>query len=566
VSDDWGNDPLVPIAAANAPKTAAKSDDWGNDPLVPHDAIPTMTVRPMMTNAERFGTGLKDPLVGGAQLATHMMPGDLSTRMDAYVRGREQDIAETTPNPDRVRETLDEQGRASHVNIGKASGPDPVRMVGNAASPPNLAGAMAGGIPGAALAGAATGALSPVTSDHYWRDKAIQTGAGAVIGAGTGAAGRLFGGAIAPEFRPAAQKLIDAGVELTPGQMAGGVLRRGEEAAKSLPITGTAIRGSELRTIDSFNRATVNHALSPLGIKVPETVYGRELIGEGQRQLSAAYDQLLPHMKFQADQDFATDLKSLHTLVQEMPPGQAQQFEAILQNRVMQRLQPTGTMDGITLKQVESELGHFASNYRSSSDAAQRQLGDAITELQAQIRQALARQNPAQAGRLEAINDAYAMFVRVEGAAVRRPTSEGRFTPGDLLGAIKSADKSVRRRTFARGDALLQDWAQTGQEVIANRMPDSGSPERLLWDIGGGGGAFITHPAAGAGLVAGAAPYTRPGSAMLNYWAADQAPWRKTFGNAVRGSAPYAAPLTTEEIQQRLGMQPRNSGSEALSR
>lgn len=533
----------------------APKEDWA--PVAkPTDKTAKKPDEPMMSVPERFATGLKDPIEGGAQLLRHVLPGSVvragdklndalglgPNPTDAEVKKRELSIQRTTPDPRETATTLDAQGRASHTPVSGRTPVDPVRMLGNAASPVNYTAARLGGpITSATLMGATTGATEPFTGKpgDFSREKVMQAGIGALTGAAMGSAGS----AINPTFRKPVQEMLDAGVELTPGQLVGGVGRRAEEAGKSLPLTGTFIRGAEMRTVDSFNRATVNRALQPLGARVPDDLFGRDLIAYGQKALDDAYQAVVPHMKFDMrnDPQFAIDEANLHALTRNMPAPQVQQFDTLLQNRVVTRLAPTGTADGETMKQVDSELGFVASEYMRSQDPGQREYGRSVAELRNVIRDSLRRQNPNYAGFLNDVDSAYAMMVRVEGAASRRAIAGGRFTPGDLLASVKSEDKSVRHRRFARGDALLQGWGETAQEVIGNHMPDSGTAERRAFDILGTGGAAMTTPKVAIGLGIGSLPYTKPGQAAVNYLARP-GPVRQAIGNAADVIAPLAAP------------------------
>lgn len=528
-----------------------------------NQALPPPTSgQPQMSALDRFGTGVKDPFVGAAQLGAHLLPGDASKQMDQYVRQRESDIQATTPNPDRITTSLDQQGRASHNNLGKSSGADPVRLIGSVTNPVPIAGAAVGGpITGAILSGALSGAMTPVTnSNKFWGEKATQTAIGGGVGGLTGVAGRAVGGMIAPQFGADAQKLLQAGVDLTPGQMGGRVARQLEEGAKSIPIGGNFVRGAELRTLDSFNRATVNQALKPIGVEVPENLTGRKLIAAGQDALDDAYSRLLPTLTFHADNDFVNSLRGLDATAQSLalPPAQQQQWERILNERFIDRLDPSDKMDGQTLKKVEEELSRFANNYSKSTDAAQRDVGFMVSQLRGEIRDALERQDASKAGQLKKINTAFAAFTRIDAAANSAPTQEGRFTPGQLLAAAKAGDASTRRQAFARGDALLQDWGQSAENVIGNKLPDSGTAGRLgvreLLEAALGG--FIDPRIVGA-MVAPVLPYSKAATRGLNWYVQNQAPWRAAIGDAVRGvarSAGPATPLTADQLRRQLNI------------
>lgn len=386
---------------------------------------------------------------------------------------------------------------------------------------PVVPNAIRGLVQGAAdlLEGPKTGKLTPA---------AIGTVATLASGGDLKATGdfpMLEAGAMVPAAEEAPQTsqgmLGEQGVRLTPGQRVGGLAKSMEDKATSIPITGDAITAARKRGLSDFNIATINKALEPIGVKLPDGIEaGHPAIEAGQTALSDAYDDLLPSLRFKADEPFAQSVSELHSLTSELPESEAAQFTNILNNRVVKRLGPEGTADGITLKQIESELTRKAGQLKASK---QYDLSDAVNQLRANIRDALERQNPEAASDLSNINQAYAMFSRAEDASMRRVTSGGNFTPSDLLQAIKTnAIRTGNRKAYARGDQFLQDWANAGQEVLPSAIPDSGTTGRaLLAGAGlGGGGALLGHPVAGAGtiagLLAGAAPYTRPGIAATN--------------------------------------------------
>ena len=181
------------------------------------------------------------------------------------------------------------------------------------------------------------------------------------------------------------------GVRLTPGEAVGGIARRAEEALRSAPILGSSIRHGESITRSDFNIAAYNRALAPIGETYSGKVVGNKGIEKLETQIGAAYDRVLPYVSFRADWTFAGEVANLRALAREMPPAQAHQFDGIWQNRVWQRLQPTGTMDGYTWKQVESELTTLAAKLHPSRDLADQQLGDAIDAMNVLLRENLAR-------------------------------------------------------------------------------------------------------------------------------------------------------------------------------
>src|SRR5690606_29824489 len=95
---------------------------------------------------------------------------------------------------------------------------------------------------GAGAIGAGLGALAPVGTDESRGANAIM---GALGGTAGGAIGRGLSRVLNPQTAPEVTRLLEEGVELTPGQTLGGIFRRTEEAAKSVPFLGQGIRNVE---------------------------------------------------------------------------------------------------------------------------------------------------------------------------------------------------------------------------------------------------------------------------------------------------------------------------------
>lgn len=435
--------------------------------------------------------------------------------------------------------------------VGDVVGAAPIMMATD-----GLAG---GPVGSAALSGAVAGGLQPTQpGQNFLSEKAKGVAGGAAGGAGAGAGGRMASSAIAPILRPDAAALASRGVQMTPGQMMGGAAKRAEDALASVPIVGSFIGGAQRRSVESFNRAVIDDALTPIGERLPRGVeMGHDAVAAAHDIISDAYNDVLPRLTFRRDAQFDADLGNLQTMAATLPPDQAAQFEAILHNNLFSRLQPTGTMLGTNLKIVESDLGRFASQYRSSAVASERQLGDAVREAQNVVRQTLERQNPAEAPRLQAINSAFSRLVRVESAAGNRPVSGGVFTPGDLLSSIKKNDTSSRKSATATGRALGQDFATSAQNVLPNKTPNSGTPERAMW-AGLVGGSYFERPEVALGLGAATLPYTQPALQAMNRIAQPAGPRRQAVSDTAQQIGAFLAPalgMDAATVMQMIGGQ-----------
>jgi hypothetical protein len=204
---------------------------------------------------------------------------------------------------------------------------------------------------------------------------------------------------------------------------------------------------------------------------------------------------------------------------------------------VFEKITPAGTMSATTMKEVDSVLGKKAAQFASSGDASQRDLASALREVQASLRRAVERSaGPELAGEVAKANAAWAQWVRVADASTRAGSKEGVFSAAALRSATQKSDK----RGFRDGDALLQKWAQSAESVLGPKVPDSGSPFRLLGAAGLGGLVDPTIASTGAGL---AAAYTPLGQRLLTA-AAGRADKASTI-------APYLGLLSPMTLQGR---------------
>ena len=227
-------------------------------------------------------------------------------------------------------------------------------------------------------------------------------------------------------YAEAVKKLQGEGVDLTLGQTHGGTIRRAEEAHKSSRYIGPAIREAENRSIETFNKATYNRVLAPIGETYKGDAIGHDGIKKVGDAISAAYDRIKPKLALKPDDKFLNEVSEIRNSGGDMPEAQEKQIESIINNRVLKRLGPDGTMDGTTFKQVEGELSHLSSTYKASADAAHRELGSAISEVQAAMRENLERtSDPSVREELKKINSSWAMLTRLENADQHEKGSAG---------------------------------------------------------------------------------------------------------------------------------------------
>lgn len=487
----------------NVPEGTTKADLVAklknNGMNVPTDwmgtTAPSAPAGPPMSRLEKIGQGVVDPVNGGAQLLTHLLPDGVVKAGNNFNNWLADKTGLVAKLPEGgVDQQVREQEKAYQDKRAAAgeAGVDWWRVGGNVVSPVNLT--LGRLIPGGgglgvrsikgALNGAVSGALSPtVTEGDYWDEKAKQVGLSTVGGGIVPSAVAGVSRVISPlaSRAPDLALLRSEGIRTTLGQTLGGFANTVEQKAMSLPLLGDAIRAARQRSVDDLNQAVANRALTPVGQQLPAGVKGREAVDAVKTALGDAYDNVLPNLTVKADGPFMRELAQTHSMVQTgaLAPTAVQAFNRILTNDVLSKLQRQGAMTGQTLKAVESDLGQQISRLGASTDADQRLVADALKNVRASLRDLASRSNPGAAKELAAVNSGYANFKRLEKAASYVSAEDGVFSPSQLQTAVKALDRSKDKGAFARGDALMQDLSDAAKGRLGNGVPDSGTAGRL---------------------------------------------------------------------------------------
>ena len=513
----------------------------------------TPTAEPV-TRTEKLLKGVRDPFDGAAQLFEKVMPqgfNDANASVNNWLADKLPSIfAKVGPGGvDSLIKQQEQEYQAKRAAAGE-SGFDGYRTIGNIVSPANLAIAakapvaatLLGRVGVGAAGGAASAALNPVTGDgDFATEKAKQI----ALGGATGGAVPMITGAISRVISPNAstnanvQLLKSEGVKPTIGQTLGGWANSVEEKAQSLPIVGDAITVARNAAKEQFNEAAINRATSNIGVKVKGT--GNEAVKEAGDQIGNAYNAAKSALgNFAIDGQANAEISSLQQMAQQLPSRERGQFHIAL-STLKNQLTPQGHLLSDGFKTIDSKLGADAAKFMGSNDAYQQQLGSALKQLQTIVTENAKRANPNAAAAMDAADAAWANLVRVEGAATAAKSAGGVFTPGQLMTAVRMGDKSVRDRATARGTALMQDLASAGTSVLGNKVPNSGTADRLM--LGGAGlGTYFVNPAIPAGLLTGAAMYASPVQSLLRGAVSARPQQAQAVSDMLRQAAPALIP------------------------
>lgn len=434
-------------------------------------SAPQESAVPQENRTEKFLSGVRDPLEGATQFATHLLPEGAQKEVYDFNNWLASKGLPFEKIPEGGIDAFEKQREQGLEKAGAGKG-DPYREAGSIAA--NTAAAVAlpelkgGALAQGATLGAAQGLLDPVEQEgSYWANKVKDVVSGAALGATAGKVGDVASGVIAPKLSGAKQALLSKGVELSPNKLLGSPADYFYKAASHFPILRGFVDNEEKRSVESFNKATINQALEPVGAKLEEgTSVGHDALKQAQEKISAAYEHLLPKMSLKIDESLRSQLDTLEPMISEMEPSTQARLKTILDNRVLSKADSAGNISGRSLQDAISYLGNKSSVFKSSSNVDHHELGDALSEVRDHLLDGLQRQNPEQAVQLANARSSYAMLARVEKAASRRADSKAVFTPYDLLQAVKGADKSARDRAYGAGDTLFQKWAEYANDLI----------------------------------------------------------------------------------------------------
>jgi hypothetical protein len=359
---------------------------------------------------------------------------------------------------------------------------------------------------------------------------------GGALGGGIGAGAAALGRVARPTRPiPEAQRLLDQGVDLTPGQARPGGLMDVIEQSASGRLFPYAQSARAAAGEDVFRRAVRQSV--PQG-KASEVV-GRnanELIASAEKVFDEGYDALRALPARVPDSflnELVEDLGNARG-VPELLNSEAQWLARQFQRGVR------STDDLLDLRSmVRRRMREYARNPDVNSDDMRRALRLVETELSGRLEQVM---GPAQRRALKSLDRAYSRFKVVEDAAVRS-TDAPYPTPHQFSMAVKQQTPS--KGQYARGGGHFRDLAEAQAATIgkmntpptgmALAVPAASAGAGML--LGGPGGAALG--AAAPSLVAGFGSGTRAGRNVLLGRTLAQRGMQRA-GQPARRALPYA--------------------------
>lgn len=400
--------------------------------------------------------------------------------------------------------------------------------------------APAGTIAGSALTGGiSSGLMTPVEKPgDFGAQKAQQVMLGAALGP---VIDKTVGAVVSPAVTAGAQKMRELGVNLTPGQMFGGVTQGVENLMAKFPVLGAGARSAQERSLQDFNTGVINKALSNIGETLPKDKTGRDAIQYMYKKVDDAYENVLPKVSLGNTMGLYQGIGDTLQNFQTTNDAHRKFLNEFVQNKIVNPLSKAD-LTGREFKNIDTELGQLIIRYGKGTGDEQG-LADALKGLQGTLRGELRAINPKDAPALDAANAAFADKVRIERAAGALGSDQGVFTPAQFEAAVKATDATARKAAFARGEARMQEIADAAKATMGRTGPVA--PTLGGQEFTGAGGLGT---AAYAGLVdptlAGLATLGGYGAANLGY----SRPAMSAYNALMLSARPKGASLLREAL------------------
>lgn len=543
MADNWDQFPL-----ANQSESQGNNDPWAQFPL----ANQTKPGNPNDTSADtswenwgkRAGYSALEGVAGFPQAISHLT-GIGKQTMDEDVAALHQKYLDARKASGLGEKDIDWAGTLGSIAPYVATAPfSPELGVAKLGM-----GSLGTGLAKGAIQGATAGLGQGIpNTENYGSQLATNVGLGAGVGAAAPLAAKAIGNVISPVLSKSAQMMKEAGVRVPVNPLG----KTMGEYAKDYPLAGLVPQQASETALQDFEKATANKVLQPIGESIPKDhPVGPELIDTTRDKIGNMYDSVHPNIQLGMDNQLGTELQNIQqrAIASGLPSSQLDSLDRIISNQIGGKL--SNGADGPTIQSMTSELGRSINGYMRDPSFDNRNLGNFLGDAREALTDAINRQNaPELTQNLRNANKSYSLYKTMEKAASSAGIGPGRFNPSMLYRAGNQGQTAFRKAT---GTGNLQDWASAGMEQLGNKVPNSGTPQRLLGQIAYHGAVGIGgHGAAGALMpslivpgVGIAGTYSQPGQFLLRQLVRNR-PWNPQIGQiAQRYLSQTASPIAS---------------------
>ena len=275
--------------------------------------------------------------------------------------------------------------------------------------------------------------------------KALWAGGGAAAGRAVASTARAGARAATPSaISDDAQRLIDAGVSVTPGQaMPGSMFAHAEEAGKRLPGLAGAIESRQGELASTLVTKKADEALAHIGTQLEGD--GLRMVRNADQAIDNAYEEVVPRT-FGDTNEVINEVRHIRERIDTVPFLSIPQKQGILKyidNTIMPEVSKHGTtIDGRTMRDLDIKLGAQARGYQDSINPDHWPMGNALRELQMSLRQATKGIDDTAKETMSNVNQAFRKFLPVSHAVRGSLNQGGTPTPVKLLKSMEKYNQS----------------------------------------------------------------------------------------------------------------------------
>lgn len=380
--------------------------------------------------------------------------------------------------------------------------------------------------------------------------------AGAGMGSLAGLVGSVAGqgvvggaGAVARGVSDPSVSAVSSYAPITPGQALGRSGRLGEmvkgveDRIAGLPVVGDVVNARRREGVRAMNSKAFDKALEPIGESVGNKV-GEEAVAEARGIVSNAFQKALAGKVGRVDVQFAQQARApMERLASIKRDGLGEEIVGQIEEATMDLFDESGNISGENMQALLESLRQIRSSYKG--DPLGKRIGDSVKQVERAVEGIFERQAPDVMPQYRAAKQAYRRLSTVADAVNAGKNTEGMFTPAQLGTADRgNAKKYGSALDAASGNSPFFEFQRDAQNVLPNRIPDSGTAGRLAVPagliaggagIGAAGGDAQTGAQTGMGLATFLSLiYSRQGSRLLSGAATKRGAKAKAVGNALK--------------------------------
>lgn len=309
---------------------------------------------------------------------------------------------------------------------------------------------------------------------------------------------------------PEAQRLLDQGVDLTPGQMnPGGLANKLEQAAQKVPVLDKIVSGARNNARTTWQQSIAQKSAAP-GTKITATDVN-EMADQASASFTPLYDQakgfpVSPTIvnggaNFPLTSAFKSAAKSRGVQADNATRSST---DAWLQNKLTSlKARPGEQLDSGQLIELRSDIRAQIRKNAQAKDAGKNDSAELMRIAENAVTKSLESQLPPKALQtLRAADAKYGDYKTFEAAVLKAKDNPAGFSPENLSQAIKEGTSAG---TYAKGGGRLRREAKDAKAALTATEQPTGA---ILPSIGIPAAAIMKFPLVGVPAVAGGVALT----------------------------------------------------------